>query len=179
MDDADVTKRVNQAVERILENERLTADLDDEVAEALVEWGVAWAEMIARSSAGLDDLAAEEVTSPKERALRRLMRRVNKWVAQLPAAAQPEAAQERDQGWWRSLWSRRADKEPQKEPQIDVAAHTEPLNKVIEQAAIIYGDNFAPPEGVQLVTFLQQNLGLDNRAQLITNLRRFIENRQT
>lgn len=77
----ELQQRVNRAAESILENERLTANLDDESAQVLIDWGVACAETIARSTAGLNDKEAEEAMYPRLRATRRLMRRVNRWVA--------------------------------------------------------------------------------------------------
>jgi hypothetical protein len=74
-------QRVNRAAESILENERLTADLDDADAKVLIDWGVACAERIARSTAGLNDLEAEEAMYPRLRATRRMMRQVNSWMA--------------------------------------------------------------------------------------------------
>ena len=76
----DLTGRVNRAVEGILENEALTADLDDDAAKVLLDWGIACAKMIAQSAAGLNDVEAEQATSPRLRATRRLMRLVNRWV---------------------------------------------------------------------------------------------------
>jgi len=77
----ELQQRVNHAAESILENERLTTDLDDASAKVLIDWGVACAERIARSTAGLSDEEAEEAMYPRLRATRRLMRRVNSWVA--------------------------------------------------------------------------------------------------
>lgn len=77
----ELTKRINRAAESILGNERLTADLDDAAANALLNWGVACAEMIAGSTAGLNDAEAEKVLSLRLRSTRRLMRSVNKWIA--------------------------------------------------------------------------------------------------
>lgn len=74
-------QRVNRAAESILENERLTADLDDASAKVLIDWGVGCAERIARSTTGLNEAEAEEAMYPRLRATRRLMRRVNSWVA--------------------------------------------------------------------------------------------------
>jgi hypothetical protein len=74
-------QRVNRAAESILENERLAADLDDASAQVLIDWGVACAERIARSTAGLNEAEAEDAMHPRLRATRRLMRRVNSWVA--------------------------------------------------------------------------------------------------
>ncbi len=76
----DVNRRIDRAAERLLTNERLTADLDDEPAQLLLNWGLAWAQMIAESTAGLDKAAAKSIMKPRLKALRRLMRTVNRWA---------------------------------------------------------------------------------------------------
>lgn len=73
-------QRMQRAAERILENESLTADLDDDAAKVLLDWGVHCAEQIARDTFGLSANQAEEATYPRLRALRRLMRTVNRWA---------------------------------------------------------------------------------------------------
>jgi hypothetical protein len=78
----EVVRRTNLAAEGILGNQRLTANLDDSAASELLDWGVACAEEIAQGTAGLDDQEAEEVMYPRLRATRRLMREVNRWVAE-------------------------------------------------------------------------------------------------
>jgi hypothetical protein len=75
-------RREQRAVERILENERLTADLDDAAAQALLDWGIACARRIVRGTAGLAAAEAEEAAYPRLRATRRLMQKVNRWVAE-------------------------------------------------------------------------------------------------
>jgi hypothetical protein len=74
-------KRAARAAESILENESLTADLDDTAAKVLLDWGIACAELVAKETAGLDDQEAEQVIDSKLRAVRHLMRRVSKWAA--------------------------------------------------------------------------------------------------
>ena len=37
--DEEIRRRVERAAESILENERLTADLDDQAADFLLDWG--------------------------------------------------------------------------------------------------------------------------------------------
>ncbi|MCP4541198.1 MAG: hypothetical protein GY832_29040 [Chloroflexi bacterium] len=76
-----LTPRINLVVEGILENESLTSDLDDAAAQVLLDWGTACVKMIAQSTAGLDDVEAEEIMSPRLRATRRLMRQVNRRVS--------------------------------------------------------------------------------------------------
>ncbi len=72
-------ERVRQAAESILGNEGLTDNLDDKAAQALLGWGVACAERIARSTAGMDDETAKAAMDPRMQALRRMLRAVNRW----------------------------------------------------------------------------------------------------
>ena len=76
----DLGRRMQRAAERILENESLTADLDDDAAQVLLDWGVRCAEQIARDTVGLSANQVEEAMYPRLRALRRLMRAVNRWA---------------------------------------------------------------------------------------------------
>ena len=87
-----VTDRAQRTAQTLLDNESLTADLDDAAAQALIDWGVASVEAIARDTAGLDDADAEQAMEPRLRAVRRLMRRVNRWVAGREAMSGGEAA---------------------------------------------------------------------------------------
>jgi hypothetical protein len=77
---SNLEQRVRRAAESILENESLTAGLDDTTAKELLDWGIACAEAIAQETAGLNDDEAEAVISPRLRATRGLMRRVRQWV---------------------------------------------------------------------------------------------------
>jgi hypothetical protein len=141
---AEFTRRVARAAETILENERLTADLDDAAAKVLLEWGVACAERIAQGTAGLDDAEAERVMSPRLRATRRLMRSVNRWIA--------------------SRW------------EMDAESSAAVLTQIIDQAAIIYGEEFEPPVQEQRDAFVKQIPALvDRPAQLIADLRALVE----
>lgn len=76
-----LAQRVSFAAESILENEALTADLDDAAAQALLDWGVACAEAIAWSTAGVDGPQVEALMAPRLQATRQLMRLVNRWLA--------------------------------------------------------------------------------------------------
>jgi hypothetical protein len=76
----DLKRRMQRAAERILENERLTGNLEDDAAQVLLDWGVRCAEQIARDTFGLSDDLAEEAMYPRLRALRRLMSAVNRWA---------------------------------------------------------------------------------------------------
>lgn len=77
----ELADRIRRAIESLMENESLTSSLDDAAAEGLLAWGMDCAQRIVSSTAGLDDPEAEEVMYPRMRALRRLMRQVNKWAA--------------------------------------------------------------------------------------------------
>ena len=141
----EITRRIKRAAESILENERLTADLDDEAAKVLLNWGVARAEKVAGRTDGLGDSEAEAIISPRLRATRRLMRRVNRWVANQADMAADEGA--------------------------------DLLDQIIEQAAIIYGDGFVPPDDDQRAAFLTRGRELTgNPSQLIVELLDFLEN---
>ena len=76
----ELQRRFERAAEGILENERLTAGLDDEAAAVLIDWGLSWAGVIVIATAGMPDSEAEELLSPRLKANRRLMRYVNRWV---------------------------------------------------------------------------------------------------
>ena len=78
--------RLSRAAESLLENEALTADLDTEAANALLAWGQDCVERIVHDTVGFDDAEAEEAIAPRLKALRRLMRQVNSWVADQQAA---------------------------------------------------------------------------------------------
>lgn len=75
-----IQKRQNQAASSILENERLTADLDDETADELIQWGLVLVEKIVANSQDLDDVEAEEAMDAPMKAVRKMMRAINKWL---------------------------------------------------------------------------------------------------
>jgi hypothetical protein len=80
MDD-EMAKRINRAAESILGNEKLTAYLDDDAAQALLDWGIACARKVVRRTIGMDDREVEAAIYQPMRATRRLMRAVNTWVS--------------------------------------------------------------------------------------------------
>ena len=73
----DIQARLQRAAESILDNEALSADLDDEAANVLLDWGVALAQQIASETIELDDATAEEMIYQPMRALRKMLRAVN------------------------------------------------------------------------------------------------------
>ena len=76
----EIQTRLQRAVESILENEALTADLDDEAAQVLLDWGVKQAQAIASETIEMDEAQAEEAIYHPMRALRKMLRYVNKWA---------------------------------------------------------------------------------------------------
>ena len=76
-----IEKRTQRIAESFLDNEALTADLDDEAAQVLIAWGMALAGKIARETAGMNDQQAEEVMYRPLRSLRRLLSTTSKLAA--------------------------------------------------------------------------------------------------
>lgn len=74
-------ERIQTAVESILENEGLMADLDDETAQELLDWGIAWAEQIALRTADQPASAAQKLMDDGLSGLRKLLKQINKWIA--------------------------------------------------------------------------------------------------
>jgi len=73
-------QRRQRAAERILENENLTGDLEDQVAKPLLDWGVACAERAAQDTIDMDDRQADEAIAERLRATRHLIRSVGEWT---------------------------------------------------------------------------------------------------
>ena len=137
-----MVQRTAAAAESIMENERLTTDLDDDADKVLVDWGIVCAKRVVQQTTGMDDAEAEEAAYPSLRATRRLMRTINNWIKKGQAI----------------------------EPEERVAS----LDKVIENATIIYGEDLTPPTSERRNTFLGQHLA-DTPPQLIASLRAFVE----
>jgi len=74
----DYTQR---AVESILENEALTADLDDQAASLLLDWAMSLAKQAAQGVAGMDEASAEEQFNERMRNVRQFIRQVNRWAS--------------------------------------------------------------------------------------------------
>ncbi len=73
----DLATRQRLAAESLLENEALRGGLDEAGEAALLKWALACAEKIVGETAEIEeDDAAEEVTYPRMRALRRMLDRV-------------------------------------------------------------------------------------------------------
>ncbi|MCS7179379.1 MAG: hypothetical protein RML46_08925 [Anaerolineae bacterium] len=81
---------LRSAVERLLDDEALTADLVDEAARCLLNWGIAQATAMVRETGALT-----EETQARLAALRRQMRTLAREVGQLPPDEQTSALQRR------------------------------------------------------------------------------------
>jgi hypothetical protein len=138
-------ERIDRVAESILDNERLTADLDDSAAKELLDWGLCAAKQIVQGTADVDDDdQAQEAMYPRLRATRRMMRAVNIWVT--------------------------------KEREGDVEGSTRALDRILEQASIVYGRAFTSPSTKQRDAFVNtQAKSIDNPPQMIANLRLFLE----
>jgi hypothetical protein len=70
---------LDSALQSVLENESLTADLDDDAAKVLLDWGMARVRLIHRLAVDATDI--EGYISEQMRSTRKLMRAVNHWTA--------------------------------------------------------------------------------------------------
>ena len=75
--------RKKNAAESILGNESLTADLDDQSANALLEWGLDCVNRIVDATANMDDQSANLFIDETIPSVRRLMRNVNNWLSEI------------------------------------------------------------------------------------------------
>ena len=78
-------RRVQLAVESILDNEALGDELDDEAAGSLLQWGTDWARDLAQATLDLDEESAREALEVRLREVRRMMRSVSRFAAQQAA----------------------------------------------------------------------------------------------
>lgn len=88
-----LAKRVQRAVESVLENEGLIGGLDEAAASALQDWGIKNVKRIAEETGELDDERAEEAMYPKMKASRSLMRAVRVWVEHEAQSSKEERAE--------------------------------------------------------------------------------------
>ncbi len=86
-------ERLRWVTESLLENESLTADLDEQAAQGILDWGMALAWEIVQSTAVPDDADAEAAMEPRLQALRRLLREASHFLANAGRLT-PEQAQQ-------------------------------------------------------------------------------------
>lgn len=80
-----IEDRIRQASENILHNSSLGADLMDDEAQTLLDWGLDHAARLASRTQALDDLQATFRIDESLVTLRRTMRRVGKLIGNLKA----------------------------------------------------------------------------------------------
>jgi len=73
------SSQLQAALEGLLENESLTADLDDDAAKVLLDWGMSHVRLIHRLAVDTPD--PEGYLYEQMRATRKRMRAVNNWTA--------------------------------------------------------------------------------------------------
>lgn len=78
----DLIKRRSLVAQGLMENEALRENLDDVTAQQLFDWLLPQSEVIVDTTAEIeDDEAADEVIAPQLKAVRKLARQINSWVA--------------------------------------------------------------------------------------------------
>ena len=79
--DEDLESRIKKFVSEIVGNEALLEMLDTDAATEMLNWGIATATSLVRSTDGLDDIAADLALLPRLKALRQSMRQIGNWAA--------------------------------------------------------------------------------------------------
>ena len=90
--DEDLESRIKKFVSEIVGNEALLEMLDTDAATEMLNWGIATATSLVRSTDGLDDIAADLALLPRLKALRQSMRQIGNWAA--GKYADPESRQQ-------------------------------------------------------------------------------------
>lgn len=81
-----IEERARQAAEQLLDDEGLTAEMQDAEAQTLLDWGIAFSRRLSEHTFGMDDISAEEYLSAALPNLRRVIRRINKLIGSLSQA---------------------------------------------------------------------------------------------
>jgi hypothetical protein len=75
----EIERRVRKAASGLLGNESLADNLETEAASSLMKWGLELSKRIVMEFGDIEESLAEEASYPRLRALRMLMRLVNRW----------------------------------------------------------------------------------------------------
>ena len=75
----DLSQRQERATESLLEDEALTAGLDDTAANELINWGIDCVGWVFQQVDGLNGTEIEKTLSERMYAIRRLMRFISRW----------------------------------------------------------------------------------------------------
>lgn len=76
----EIERRVRRAAEGLLNNESLADNLETNAASSLMEWVLNLSKRIVMEFGDIEESLAEEASYPRLRALRMLMRLVNRWA---------------------------------------------------------------------------------------------------
>lgn len=80
----EIERRIRRASEGVLGNESLADNLGTDAASSLMSWGLEITKMIVMESSDIEESMAEEINYQRLRALRMLMRMVNRWGKDAP-----------------------------------------------------------------------------------------------
>lgn len=83
-------KVVQSTAEKLLEDERLRTNLDDEEADLLVNWAIEWLE--GRISSAHDESAARQIAQKEFKRLRPAMQKINDALAESALPVSSDAA---------------------------------------------------------------------------------------
>ena len=133
----EIQGRIQRAAESILVNEALSADLDDDAAKILLDWGLTRTQQIVGQTIEMDQFQAEEAIYLPMRALRKMLRNANKWA-------------------------------------MDPGENY--LEKIFEQASVVYGLGFVQPNDAQQSAFTNQIPSAPSERLII--LQKFVEGDQ-
>lgn len=76
-----IESRIKKFVDEIVGNEALLDMLDTDAATEMLQWGIATATSLVKTTDGLDDITAELALSPRLKAVRQSMRSIGNWAA--------------------------------------------------------------------------------------------------
>lgn len=88
-----IYERQQRAIEQLTGDAALTDNMSDEQAEQVLQWGTRAASWLAVQTAELDEAQAQAMLEPKLEALRRIVRRLDSLMGELPDAGQDEVAE--------------------------------------------------------------------------------------
>ncbi|HEY3474358.1 MAG TPA: hypothetical protein VGK56_07080 [Anaerolineales bacterium] len=78
---ANLSARIERAIEEMSGNEALLGMLETEAATEILNWGIATAKSVIERTRELDDFTAELALPPRLKAIRQSMRSIGNWAA--------------------------------------------------------------------------------------------------
>jgi len=76
-----INSRVKKIIDELAGNEALLEMLDTDAAKEMLDWGIASAASLVKSTDGMDDLAEDLALLPRLKAVRQSMRSIGNWAA--------------------------------------------------------------------------------------------------